>query len=466
MKTKKLLHKILYVVAAFLLSLFVVFEYTLSKAVTASAETQKEYSDVMDDLHKDESFNEEDFPVVATDYSLEVFQIAESLDRELFIYVYQPSHSTKDLVATSINISTEIEDDLAPVNYELELLSTYGVFDKYKVLDFKVKTDTVRYYEIVSIYRAFDEDIDIEDDFDFENKVSEVALEIGDLWSVMTTSTGVVYAREKADVIFVKTQIVGYISYDEGFFFDGLSYGQCQSFFVAFSTDRTIDELYEASLSFTSELFTADVGVFEIDKIDEKMVSHGKKKETVDLSYTDVASNDGSGWWGKKYEWTRIESSFDFVKSNSEDLNLTKGNVDDLEKTQWILRFTERAYGFRQTAFDNYHCEATVISDVSILRLKFRTGTNTYNLGVVSNKQSGGEFAEADDKLDDFIESFTDTMSYVGAALIVVIVVVGVIFLIIYAEPVFKVIWKVICFPFKMIGKFFRWLGGLFKRKK
>lgn len=466
MKTKKLLHKILYVVAAFLLSLFVVFEYTLSKAVTASAATSTKYSYVMDDLSNDESFNEEDFPVVANDYSLEVFQIAENLDRELFIYVYQPSHFTKDLVATSINISTEIEDDLAPLNYELELLSTCGVFDKYKVLDFKVKTDTVRYYEIVSIYRAFDEDIDSEDDFEFENKVSEVAIEVGDLWSVMTTSTGVVYAREKAEIISVETQIVGYITYEEGLFFDGVSYGQCQSFFVAFSTDRTIDELYEASLSFTSELFTADVGILEVDKINEKLVSHGQKKETVDLSYTDVGANDGSGWWAKKYEWNRIERSFDFIQNNNEDLNLTKGNVDDLEKTQWILRFTERAYGGRQTALNNIHAEVTAISDVSILRLKFRTGTDTYNLGVVSNKQSGGEFAEADDKLDDFIESFTDIMSYVGVALIAIIALVCVVLLIVYAEPVVKVIWKVICLPFKLIGALFKGIGKLFKRKK
>ena len=47
------------------------------------------------------------------------------------------------------------------------------------------------------------------------------------------------------------------------------------------------------------------------------------------------------------------------------------------------------------------------MSEVSILRLKFKTDGKVYNLGVVDNKQTGSKdpFASADDLLDDLGES-------------------------------------------------------------
>ena len=46
----------------------------------------KEYTGVLEDLQKDESFSESYYPVVADDYSLQMVQIAESSDKELFVY--------------------------------------------------------------------------------------------------------------------------------------------------------------------------------------------------------------------------------------------------------------------------------------------------------------------------------------------------------------------------------------------
>ena len=56
---------------------------------TAYAESG--YSGVLDDLQKDDSFDESHYPAIADDYSLKLIQIAESVDGELFLYVYQPS---------------------------------------------------------------------------------------------------------------------------------------------------------------------------------------------------------------------------------------------------------------------------------------------------------------------------------------------------------------------------------------
>ena len=69
----------------------------------------------MEDLLKDENFGRNAYPAVADDYSLKIIQIAESSDKELFIYVYQPSHDTKDLTATAVNMSTVV----APYNISI-----------------------------------------------------------------------------------------------------------------------------------------------------------------------------------------------------------------------------------------------------------------------------------------------------------------------------------------------------------
>ena len=63
----------------------------------ASAETSAE---VLQDLRKDKDFNENDYPYVADDYGLYVFQIAESSNKELFVYAYQPCNDTYDLVGS------------------------------------------------------------------------------------------------------------------------------------------------------------------------------------------------------------------------------------------------------------------------------------------------------------------------------------------------------------------------------
>ena len=114
----------------------------------------------MEDLKKDTSFNLGNYPTKADDYSLQIIQLAESSDKELFVYVYQPSGKVKDFKASSINISTTINDSISYLNYKLELLNSNGVFYKYKVSGLTVKDESVRYYAISSIYRPFDESID------------------------------------------------------------------------------------------------------------------------------------------------------------------------------------------------------------------------------------------------------------------------------------------------------------------
>ena len=127
-----------------------------NKAYAADPEVAIEYSNVLDDLSKDSSFKLTYYPENKTDYSLSVIQVAESSSKDIFVYVYQPSGQSKDLKATSINISTSSEIEISPKNYTLKFLNSYETLYKYKVSGLRVGSDPVRYYAIPSIYRKFD----------------------------------------------------------------------------------------------------------------------------------------------------------------------------------------------------------------------------------------------------------------------------------------------------------------------
>ena len=115
-------------------SLFLLFVFVLGifhfPVITFAADNENTYSSVLDDLMKDESFNPREFPSKENDYSLRVLQIAESEKGELFLYVYQPSHYYKDLVASKINLSLQdpTQKNISYSLYDLELVSNNGVF--------------------------------------------------------------------------------------------------------------------------------------------------------------------------------------------------------------------------------------------------------------------------------------------------------------------------------------------------
>ena len=142
------------ILLAFVLSVCAVF----NAAHTLATAEEITYTEVLTDLQKDSSFNADNYPTKADDYSLRIIQLAESVNKELFVYVYQPSGDK--VKASSINISTTINDEISYHNYKLEFLNFDGTLFKYKVAGLEVKTDPVRYYAISSVYRPYNSDID------------------------------------------------------------------------------------------------------------------------------------------------------------------------------------------------------------------------------------------------------------------------------------------------------------------
>ncbi len=360
-------------------------------AVAAESENEKTASGVIEDLSKDASFNAANYPSNAKDYSLSVMQLAESTDKELFVYVYQPSGDK--VKASSINISTTINDDISFFNYSLELLNFEGTLFQYKVTGFEVKKDPVRYYAISSIYRPFDAGIG--DEKSGNNTINEVNYAVNKQYCFGEINGKPYVSCVDIETIVITDKFVGFVRYKDGF---KLYVGACDSHFVAFNTDKPIDKLLEADVYYTSQpyswLYAIGVGQNE---------TFGEKKDNYAyLKYTDKVEHTGDGFFAGTYKWDRIQTVDDFINAeNREDVyhgavldvkvssKLTGEALNELKGKKWVLRFVETAYSLSGGANGSTSTKSTLIGNVTILRLKFETDGITYNLGVIDNKQTG-----------------------------------------------------------------------------
>lgn len=426
------------------------------------AATGKEYSSVLDDLKKDSSFSESYYPVVGDDYSLNIIQLAESVDKELFVYVYQPSGKTKELRASSINISITVNDELSYHNYKMVYLNSSGVFYKYKVQDFTVKDEPTRYYAISSIYRPFDEAID--NNAEHGNQITEVNYNVSKQYCFSEINGKPYCSVVDIETITITDKFVGFVRYKDGF---KLYIGACDSHFVAFNTDKPIDRLLEADVYYTTQSYAETWVAFS-----GTTESFGEKSdEYAYLKYTDRVEHNGGGLFAGTYKWDRIETTEQFIAENDLTQNVYSGAIIDvniankitdegkeaLKGKKWVLRFAETSYYFNSYQ-GSYVEHSTIVGDVTILRLKFETDGITYNLGVIDNKQSG-----SDKPINE--EEMQVKVNTTGIIILILILLVILFIVLIQFVPsiltligklfilLLKCVWWLISAPFKLIGK-------------
>ena len=337
------------------------------------------YSNVLDDLCKDESFNEADFPIVEDDYSLKVIQIAESSNNELFVYVYQPCGDLKEISASSINISVGIDESLNFVNYKLNLLNSSGVFFKYLVVDFKLKSDKLRYYEISSILRPYNENLDarVPDEY----IIDEVSFDVGQQWSVISLNGQTFYECNNVETVTITDKFVGFVRYNNSSAW--FASGACDSHFVAFSTSFNIDDLIEVDVYYQSTPICAEWVLLQNDWHYFKTDYYGVPRDCYTfVRKGDVSTNEPSWFFGQKFLRERIQTVEEFLSQD----HVSDECKNSLSGKQWVLRFCETEYSISNRLY-----YWTNVDKVEILRLKFNKDGVSYNLGVVDNKQSGGD---------------------------------------------------------------------------
>lgn len=398
------------------------------------AEYSSKYTSVEEDLLQDSSFNLDAYPTINGDYSLQVIQIAESNEKELFVYVYQPSSYISDLRATSINISTGINENVKYVNYTLDYIDSYNTIYKYKVNDLVVKNDALRYYDITSIFRKWS--IVLDEETGNDNEVNEVSYAVSKLFTASTVNGEVSYTCIESETVEITNKYVGFIRYLNGFW---LYSDSCDSHFVAFSTDYQIDKLMEADLTYIAEIGSGSpaTGSWNVDNTET----------IIKTIYADEeVTSDITGPFGHTYTWNRIESASEFIETE----DLTEDAKNNLQNMQWVLRFAETDYTEYNGMF-NPHYEATRISEVTILRLKFESNGVVYNLGVIDNKQSG-------DDVPDNNQSSPPWWFWL-ILFCVILIILCAIFPIVFTiivnilEWLLKGIWWLITLPFKIFKK-------------
>ncbi len=410
------------------------------------ARAAMEYTDVMTDLSTDDTFSPDEYKQNPLGFTLDVIQIAESSDKELFLYVYNPSAATKPLTATSVRISTGINDNFSPEDYTLTKLSMSGVFCKYIVNGFKVKPDPLRYYDIVCLHRSWDKTIDPGTGND--NTISEVPCEVGKLYTASTVDGKTTYSCKTTETVNVTDKYCGTILYSDGFkpSWTSASYEYTASHYVAFSTDRGMDSLLEADVEYSTQSVT---GVLYWPYNGEYENTYGAvtPQPKITLYDDDTTENKGDGWWGKKRTWKRIQSASSFTSSE----DLTSEAKDLLATKQWVLRFRETEYRKEVQTTDKIYRYSTRVSDVTVLRLKFEADGKVYNLGVVDNKQTGNKISNVVEALG--LPLWAWILIGIGAVLIV-LPVLGLIFR--PVATILKGVLYVLSLPFRGIAALVR----------
>lgn len=439
-----------------LVSIFLAFVLGICAVITTAAQTPLvaraesiTYSGVLDDLKKDTSFKRENYPTKADDYSLQIIQLAESVNKELFVYVYQPSGKTKNLKASSINISTTINDSISYHNYKLELLNSSDVFYKYKVVGFTVKNDAVRYYAISSIYRPFDESIDKQ--ASGGNTVTEVNYAVNKQYCFGEINGKPYVNCVDIETIVVTDKFVGFVRYPDGF---KLYVGACDSHFVAFNTDKPIDKLLEADVYYTTQKYSSSWATFvgTNEEFGEKADNYAY------LKYTDKVEHTGGGLFAGTYKWDRIQTVDDFIKNEDREQifsgaiidvkissKLTDAALNELKGKKWVLRFTETDYTL-WSGQGSYGTFSTIVGDVTILRLKFETDGITYNLGVIDNKQSGSKDPSNETDIDISLNKRGKMILYLLMLILLIILLAPILPYVLQA-----IVW-VVSLPFKGIS--------------
>lgn len=420
--------------------LMLVSVFTHADLSISKAEESIPYTTADEDLSKADNFDISDYLEDLSDYKLDVIQIALSEDfTDLYIYVYVPSFRLSKRTATSINISlTDDVDTLDFSNYKLIACDTDGVLHKYLVDGISLPLVNPLYINIPSIFSNPYIPGQILPDESSGGIIVEESFNVAKCYKVDNTVNGVFYSCRKTDIVEITARTDGSLRYDDGVSWS--TFFSCDSHYVAFSTDRKIEELYEADVSFVIQYHEKYTGINSYENFGEQ------QPNKVTVYSNEFAENSTQGWWGgEKHTWTRIETVEHF-KANEE---LTNEAITKLDGLQWVLRYCETEYIFQTSgsaASGNFSAllKETLVSEVTILRLKFMSKGIVYNLGIVDDKVTpdtepdGGDiFLEEDNWWDKLFSA---------------LMVIGLIILLAPALPyVFKAIWFIVCLPFKAI---------------
>jgi len=154
--------------------------------------------------------------------------------------------------------------------------------------------------------------------------------------------------------------------------------------YVAFSTDKKIDTLKEADVTYTTQSY-------HFTGKNNEGYTYGEKSKPQYITLTGDEEFGVDGY--KKYTWKSIMRTEDFIKT----AELSSATKKEVEKCEFVLMFLKTSFKEQEkwSIMQGHYkiADGTKVSDVSILRLKFETDGITYNLGALMDKLEGDDVA-------------------------------------------------------------------------
>lgn len=456
-KILKICNLISAICLAVLLCLFAVFGAISSITVYAA-----ESPEVLQDLRKDKDFDESNYPYVKDDYGLYVIQVAESSNKELFVYAYQPCHDTYDLVGTKISISYGYSlngSDLTPKLYNLRLISTSDTLDKYYVDGFTVPNDGDRYYNIVEIFRMVHSDLD-ESDEAFPK--TDIAYSVGQQWYVCDLNDSKHYEMNTFNTLAVETVFDGSLYFSSGVTWGslvGVDY-DCDCWFYCFNVeDYVVKHIFDADLNYSiRDAARAGVG-------GEIHYSNERENKVLTLKDTDVMTYKGSGLFSSSCEWNRILSSSEFIKiAEEQKVTFVENQKEKIKSSQWVYTYLETEVLYYNVPLTTTRArEYSDVYDVGLLRLHFQdVSGNYYNLGVVNDLTDPDNISDGVAK-SDLLFAFEEFWKKFVKIILMIVGLILLVLLLNFVAPIMgilKFVLKAIIFvvtaPFKLLKSIFK----------
>lgn len=443
-------------------------EFALSLfAVTASAEgTTTTYSNVLDDLEKDESFNPEDYPAKADDYSLNVIQVAEGSNGELFVYVYQPNFETSNMRASYINLSTQDQTSREKLTYRLfslTFLNGNGTFCKYVINGFSVSEDAIRYYSVAGIYRPFISGTD--DTYEAVEGKNHKVYEVGKMWTAYLYNDSLVYDCVDISTVRIDITVTGNIYYENGYL---LHMDGTNSHFFGFNvTNYNVTHIYDADVTY--KLIPMFESTYIEAKVDEAREEIYVESQTLYESEHVTVTTGGHEFLGgnKTFTWKRIQTSSEFLSEvDKNNLWLDETTRTGISNCQYVFRVVESDYYYVVNwTTGEYTKTYYKASNQGVLRLHFATPEGTYNIGAISDLVEDDGSANGGTLKPEF--SFEKAFETLLTIIMVVLIVLVLIFFGPYIKIIVDILWtaikllasvvaKLITFPFKLLGALFK----------
>lgn len=420
----------------------------------AFADTEQ-YTGVLDDLQTDSAFNISDWDNAQLHPDTELMQIAESTDRQLFIYVHIVGD---DLGFEKIVFNTSmVFAELDFRSYEIELVSSESGFYKYIVKDYKTPQDDYHTYSITRLEYPVDSPVQGTQQKTYEYYPVE------QIWTVRKNGSKVEYSYEYMKTIKITDKYVG--SHNDGVmdYLMGTQYSSwTDTFYIAFSTDLLIENLIEAQIEYSIDTASVQGVVFKGDKLFNVVINCDEVSK--------FEQDTKTTWWFVSWKTGTEKRSFrsilkpdDFKKNTG----ITVPKRKDGSSFDWVVTFYNHTETFDWPG-EKVVCWS-VPSDTTILRLKFETDGVCYNLGVLDNRTSyippKFEFGKSMGfwqyvwnclvKLFNGTADFIETVVAVAAIFVVVALLPVLLFIFSLLFPSFRAVLQTIL---KCIGKAIKWL--------